>query len=367
MPTTGTISGLTFSQDANAAFNALLNDNSGSSAPTNTVSGVPDKGQSWLDTSVTPNCLRKYDGANWVIVGYLDSVNSIWTPPIGGGTATIASVAGTTDLWASAATSITISGTNTITQFASASAVPGSMKLVTASGAFTMTHDATKLIIPNGLPYTVAAGDQFLVLALTSTNVRIYGYSKVDGTSLKVSNRLVGELIDWTGSTAAPLTVFPVGQTLLRASYPDLWTFAQAEITAGSPLYNVGNGSTTFGIMDKRGRVSSTNDSLGGSAAGRTTGAIGAGIGGQTATIVTANLPPYTPVMSSTALSTTNLAAPLIVLTGGGSTTHNWVTADGSGGALTSSIPQPQGGISTPLSNLQASLVTNCLLFTGAP
>lgn len=183
IPTTGTQSGLAIAQAMNAALNAVLTQSSGSSAPTNGSAGTPDKGQPWLDTSVTPNALRMWDGGNWVVKGYLDSTNHVWDPPIGGGVATINS-ATTTDIWANPASTITVNGTATITQFASADAVPGTIKLVKAGAAFTMTHDATKLILPTGQPVTVSPGDSFFVFALDATNVQVMGYTKTDGTSL---------------------------------------------------------------------------------------------------------------------------------------------------------------------------------------
>lgn len=368
IPTTGTQSGLAIAQDMNAALNAVLTQSSGSSAPTNGSLGTPDKGQSWLDTSVTPNALRMWDGANWIVQGYIDATNHVWDPPIGGGVATINS-ATTTDIWANPASNITVSGTATITQFASADAVPGTRKLVTASGAFTMTHDATKLILPTGQPVTVAPGDSFEVVALSSTNVRVINYTKADGTSLQVSNRYLGELIDFTGSTAPALTVFPVGQTLSRASYPALWAFAQIEITAGSTLYTVGNGSTTFGIPDKRGRVSAVNDALGGTPAGRLTGALGTGLGAQTRTIGTGNLPPYTP--TGTVLSSTT--TPIQGQSVGGSNTGTALQGNNTTGqqninSITTSnfTGSAQGGANTPLATVQPTLVTNCLLYAGA-
>lgn len=45
------------------------------------------------------------------------------------------------------------------------------------------------------------------------------------------------------------------GQTVLRATYADLWTAAQVEIANGNPLYNTGNGTTTFGLADCRGQA----------------------------------------------------------------------------------------------------------------
>ncbi|MBR0913131.1 phage tail protein [Bradyrhizobium japonicum] len=87
-----------------------------------------------------------------------------------------------------------------------------------------------------------------------------------------IGARYLGELIPWTRLTAPALCVLPYGQTLLRSAYPDLWTVAQAEIAAGNTFYNNGNGSTTFGIGDCRGRVLAGKDNMGGTYAGRLTG-----------------------------------------------------------------------------------------------
>jgi microcystin-dependent protein len=81
--------------------------------------------------------------------------------------------------------------------------------------------------------------------------------------------RNIGELIIWSGATPPPRFIFPVGNTLSRATYPDLWAFAQQQITAGSTFYNNGDGSTTFGIGDLRGRTVAAPDNMGGSSADR--------------------------------------------------------------------------------------------------
>lgn len=95
--------------------------------------------------------------------------------------------------------------------------------------------------------------------------------------------RFIGELITWTRVSPPPLCVLPYGQTLNRADYPDLWAVAQAEIAAGNTFYNNGNGSTTFGIGDLRGRVIAGIDNMGGSPAGRISlGSIGSVGGNQT-------------------------------------------------------------------------------------
>lgn len=72
--------------------------------------------------------------------------------------------------------------------------------------------------------------------------------------------------LPWTGSTAPAGWVLCYGQSLLRASYPDLWTHAQLEIIAGNALYTNGNGTTTFTVPDMRGRGTAGKDDMGGSA-----------------------------------------------------------------------------------------------------
>src|SRR6185312_9725758 len=81
--------------------------------------------------------------------------------------------------------------------------------------------------------------------------------------------RFLGELIPFTCIAAPALCVLPFGQTLSRTTYADLWTQAQIEIAGGNTFYNNGDGSTTFGIGDLRGRVIAGRDNMGGSGAGR--------------------------------------------------------------------------------------------------
>lgn len=114
-----------------------------------------------------------------------------------------------------------------------------------------------------------------LALEVTPSGMTVYNAGSpllaIDSsvqTTMRRLARYVGELFPYVGSTAPALSVFPVGQTLSRAGYADLWTLAQAEIAAGNVFFNSGNGSTTFGIGDLRGRVPVCNDAMGGAAAG---------------------------------------------------------------------------------------------------
>jgi len=109
----------------------------------------------------------------------------------------------------------------------------------------------------------------------------------------------VGAVMDWpwAAATAPANTVIPFGQTISRAAYPALHALAQG---SGYP-YGNGDGSTTFGVPDYRGRVGIGKDDMGGTAANRITvgvsgingaslGAIG---GAEGVTITTGMMPAH--------------------------------------------------------------------------
>jgi microcystin-dependent protein len=103
----------------------------------------------------------------------------------------------------------------------------------------------------------------------------------------------LGALIPFTGSTAPNSSfVLPFGQAISRTTFATYFT--QVSTTFGS-----GNGSTTFNVIDMRGRVCFGLDNMGGGSAGRITNAgsgivgttIGASGGAQSVVIAAGNLP----------------------------------------------------------------------------
>jgi microcystin-dependent protein len=115
----------------------------------------------------------------------------------------------------------------------------------------------------------------------------------------------IGGMMPYIGATAPSSSfVFPYGQNISRTTYSALFSL----ISTG---FGAGDGSTTFGLPDLRGRVPAGVDTMGGSAASRLTAATmnGTGLGSvssatETKALATANLPPYTPAGSvSTSLS----------------------------------------------------------------
>lgn len=202
--------------------------------------------------------------------------------------------------------------------------------------------------------------------------------------------RILGELVPFTGTTPPPLFVLPFGQTLSRTTYPNLWTFAQAEIAASNTLYNNGDGSTTFGIPDLRGRVPAGWDKMGGTAASRLTlaapgvnGAVLGTAGGEQAHVqTTSEMPAHAHFMvindhghthgSDAAQNTGGVVG----VTGGGSffvlgingATINSATSNigiGSASGVDDNKTTTIGGGGAH-NNVQPTLVCNYILFAGA-
>lgn len=78
----------------------------------------------------------------------------------------------------------------------------------------------------------------------------------------------IGAGMDFWGTTAPTGWMFPYGQAISRTTYAAL--FAVYGTTFGT-----GDGSTTFNVMDKRGRASFGKDDMGGSSANRITNLAG--------------------------------------------------------------------------------------------
>jgi microcystin-dependent protein len=103
-----------------------------------------------------------------------------------------------------------------------------------------------------------------------------------DGTNWRLlhdtgsSSIPIGAVVPYSGLTAPPGFILADGSNKSRSAYANLHAVYSA---AGYP-YGTGNGSTTFGIPDCRGRALIGKDDMGGSTAGRVT----AGISGITGT-----------------------------------------------------------------------------------
>jgi microcystin-dependent protein len=177
----------------------------------------------------------------------------------------------------------------------------------------------------------------------------------------------IGGMIDFTGSTSPNSSlVLPYGQAISRTTYATY--FAMVSTTYGS-----GDGSTTFNVPDLRGRVIAGKDDMGGAAASRLSGSfitgpttLGGTGGSESRTLVTSNLPPYTPAGTITNGSITiNHNAKTGTSTSGGG---GFSVGGDSGATITASqaassfAGTAQGGTSAAFGILQPTIVLNKLL-----
>ncbi len=103
-----------------------------------------------------------------------------------------------------------------------------------------------------------------------------------------------GSVQSYAGSSAPTGWLLCFGQNVSRTTYADLFAVV-------STTYGVGDGSTTFGLPDLRGRVVAGVDNMGGSAASRLTSttitgggdAVGEVGGAQTHTLTTSEIPSH--------------------------------------------------------------------------
>src|ERR1700761_7923581 len=84
-PTTGTVSGLQLTNNYNNALDSVNTCNSGTSAPTNQLSGTPSLGNCWLNSTANPYPVNYYDGADWLPPFYVDATHHLIDAQIGGG------------------------------------------------------------------------------------------------------------------------------------------------------------------------------------------------------------------------------------------------------------------------------------------
>lgn len=219
------------------------------------------------------------------------------------------------------------------------------------------------------------AADQIGVV-INGNQVALFTSSGLNGATP------IGLISDYGGSSAPSLWYLCYGQNVSRTTYAAL--FAVIGTTFGS-----GDGSTTFGLPDLRGRVSFGVDNMGGSAAGRLTSTyfgsdptvLGNVGGGQTKTLTATNqLPAYTPA-GSVSTSVTNgtitingqsnlLATGSGVGVGGGGAfginAGSPLTASQATSTASSSFSGTSVGSSQPFGVVNPGIVLNKIIYAGA-
>lgn len=320
-PTTGTVSGLTLSQNINTAFNAIVSSNSGTSAPANACTAAAVKGQWWLDTSLTPNLLKMYDGTSWLSVGAMDATGHKW--------------------WARA----------------------DDGALSTPGFAFTSeTNTGIRRAGANDMRIVIGGVD---ILQITSS-----GATVLAGTFNAVP---VGTVNDYCGATEPSGWIFGYGQAVSR-------TGATASLfSVYGTTFGIGNGTSTFNVPDFRGRVIAAPDNMGGTAAsilsttyyGVAPTSVGAKGGVESTTFAQANLPAINWTRSGALLAQIGGVQANAVAAGAGTTSVSTTTLDtqvyavGVYGNVTinlSTLAFSSGGSATPFSRVQPTILCNKII-----
>jgi hypothetical protein len=144
----------------------------GQPTQTDVPPAAPFAYQPWIQTETNPPTLRQWLGTGWGTIGALDTSGAIWTPPIGGGTATTLSASSTIDLTSVPQSVVTVAGNATISGFGAEGEpssvpanwnIPGTLHQLLFSGYAELKH-STSLTLPTAANITTGPGDTLLAL-----------------------------------------------------------------------------------------------------------------------------------------------------------------------------------------------------------
>lgn len=172
-------SGTTLATDLNSFRDAQNTHHKGSVAPSYIVAGMI-----WIDSSVSPWIVKLYDGANNLVMGFIDPSNHYWVPSIGGGINTIAA-ANSCDIGNVVGGYVSVTGSTQINDFGTTAQV-GTMKVVRFTGT-PVLHQSSTLVVPTGADLTADVGGTAIVVRHTSSAWLIATYLRADGTAISAS------------------------------------------------------------------------------------------------------------------------------------------------------------------------------------
>jgi microcystin-dependent protein len=228
-----------------------------------------------------------------------------------------------------------------------------------------------------GRPLRTAPAAELAAGVLIQGTPYVATYSNADGAFYlrdfygNPYNVPLGALLEFTGATAPNSAfVLPYGQAISRTTYAAYFALV-------GTTYGAGDGTTTFNVIDKRGRVSAGKDDMGGSAASRigsvatdsgtivgtTLGSVG---GSATHVLTTGEMPTHT---HANTLNDPGHTHPMPGTSNSGSASQFFsmstvqTTTGNTGSATTgATINNVNAGNSSPFAMLQPSIIVNYLL-----
>lgn len=234
LPSVGVFTAIQEQGFINGALHLLRTNNAGGTAPTDDCAATTQQGELWLYTGVAPHPFGIYDATQFLWLGYVDGVNHIWLPQMGGGLATL-TAAPLTDLCASVPQNyLTINAGGPITSFGSSCPV-GSFKFLSFAGAVTITANPSSILTDNGASISAANGDQATALYLGGGLWRILNYRSAAGPQFFSAGL--------AGGTAAAITLGQVQPGGFATALGVHLTFVAANNSNGPTTLQVAGGA----------------------------------------------------------------------------------------------------------------------------
>ena len=183
----------------------------------------------------------------------------------------------------------------------------------------------------------------------------------------------IGTVLEYDGTDLPPRFLWANGAAVSRTTYA-------AYFAVVGTRHGPGDGSTTFNVLDRRGRVGIGKDDMGGvTSAGRITSAgsgidgvtLGATGGAEAITLTTAQIPAHVHNLATTSAGAhthtyekaTPGASPVFIQTGGN---HGTITVNtGSSGAHTHPITETSVGGGGAHPNVPPGVVCNYIIYVG--
>jgi microcystin-dependent protein len=170
----------------------------------------------------------------------------------------------------------------------------------------------------------------------------------------------------WAATTPNSSFAFPAGQAISRTTYATLFALI-------STTYGVGDGSTTFNLPDKTGRTTVMKEAsatrLTSTYFGGNSTVLGAVGGLESSTLVTGNLPAYTPSGSiangAISINAGNAASTVVTagtVGGGGGFAQLQTPSISASQGTTTFSGSAQGGTSNPVRTVPPSIVANYII-----